>query len=120
MIPALAVLLVFQLIGEILVTMTRVPIPGPVAGLALLFLFLRLRGEMPVALKATAETLLSHLPLLFVPAGVGVMQHFSLLSREWVAILLALAVSTVLSLAVTAIVVQMAARRFQAGGRADG
>jgi putative effector of murein hydrolase LrgA (UPF0299 family) len=36
MIPALATLLVFQLLGEALVLALAVPVPGPVAGLALL------------------------------------------------------------------------------------
>ena len=43
MIPALATLLVFQLLGEALVLALAVPVPGPVAGLALLLVVLALR-----------------------------------------------------------------------------
>ncbi len=115
MIPALAVLLVFQLAGEILVTFTRVPVPGPVAGMLLLFLTLQARGRLPEGLRSTAEGLLSQLPLLFVPAGVGIMQHLSLLSREWLAIVLALAVSTLASFSVTAFVFYRVARWVRRG-----
>lgn len=110
MIAALAALLVFQLLGEIVVGASGVPVPGPVAGMLLLFLVLRARGSLPPPLKTVSETLLSNLPLLFVPAGVGIIQHFSLLSREWLAILLALLVSTFLSLGATAVVMQTLAR----------
>ena len=43
------------------------------------------------------------LALLFVPAGVGVVVHLSLVKDEWVAISLALIVSTVVTIAVTSL-----------------
>ena len=75
MIPALAALLVCQLVGEALVRALAVPVPGPVAGMAGLLLALVLRPAWLAALKPTTTTLLQHLSLLFVPAGVGVMLH---------------------------------------------
>ena len=52
---------------------------------------------------ATAETLLSHLSLLFVPAGVGIIQHGARLAEEWLALTLALVLSTLITVAVTAL-----------------
>ena len=72
MIPALATLLVCQLLGEALVRTLAVPVPGPVVGMAGLLLALVLRPAWLAALKPTTATLLQHLSLLFVPAGVGV------------------------------------------------
>jgi holin-like protein len=60
-----------------------------------------LRGEAPRALAAAAGGLGQHLSLLFVPAGVGVMVHFSRLGDEWPAIVAALLVSTFVTLGVT-------------------
>jgi len=97
-------LLVFQLLGEVISKGLDLPLPGPVVGMALLFLGLVIRGELPDGLKDTAGGLLKHLSLLFVPAGVGVMMHLHLLKDEWQPISAALVVSTVLTIAVSALV----------------
>jgi len=104
MLGALTVLLLFQLAGEVLMQLLGWPVPGPVMGMALLFVFLLLRGEAPASLRQSAQGLLQHLSLLFVPAGAGVMLHFARLGEEWLAIVLALLVSTALALLVTALV----------------
>lgn len=106
MLGALTVLLVYQLIGEALVLYFGLPIPGPVVGMLLLFLSLCARGALPGELRDTASGLLQHLSLLFVPAGTGIVLHFSRVSGEWPAILLALIGSTALCIAVTALTMQ--------------
>lgn len=106
MLGALTVLLVFQLIGEVLVQFAGLPIPGPVIGLLLLFLSLCARGSLAVPLRDTANGILQHLSLLFVPAGVGVMVHFSRVSGEWLPILAATIISTALAIGVSALVMQ--------------
>ena len=82
MIASLSVILICQLIGEVIVRGLRVPVPGPVVGLALLFAVLITRDRCPVlargplrdnAVEGTAKGMLAHLSLLFVPAGVGVV-----------------------------------------------
>ncbi len=100
MIPALATLLVCQLIGEALVRTLAVPVPGPVVGMAGLLLAL---VAWLAALKPTAATLLQHLSLLFVPAGVGVMLHLQRLGQEALAIGVALVLSTWIGLACAAL-----------------
>ncbi|MEM9123612.1 MAG: CidA/LrgA family protein [Pseudomonadota bacterium] len=97
-------LLVLQLIGEGVAAALTLPVPGPVIGMAMLFVLLVLRGEVPDALQSTADGLLTHLSLLFVPAGVGVMQHLFLVRDEAGPIVLSLVVGTVLAIAATALV----------------
>jgi holin-like protein len=121
MLAGLTWLLVYQCIGEILVRWTGLPVPGPVIGMVLLFTTLVVKKSVPEPLQSTASGLLSHLSLLFVPAGVGVMLHFHRVASEWLPIAVALLVSTVLTLAVTALVMrQLLARddrrRVDAGG----
>jgi holin-like protein len=79
---AVAVLLFYQVLGELTVALTGVPIPGAVIGMVLLFLTLVVRNRMPADLQETDQALLKFLPVLFVPVGVGVMAHFSLLATE--------------------------------------
>jgi holin-like protein len=102
MINALATLLVFQLLGEALAFGLRLPVPGPVLGLSLLLLVLWLRPGLLEPMKPTALGLLQHLSLLFVPAGVGVMLHLQRLGDEALAIGVALVLSTLVGLLVTA------------------
>ena len=103
MLGAFTLLLVFQLAGEVLVQLTGLPVPGPVVGMLMLFLTLAARGSAPLWLRDTCQGMLSHLSLLFVPAGVGVLLHFERLGAEWLPIVVALVASTVLTIAVTAL-----------------
>ncbi|MFV9506231.1 MAG: CidA/LrgA family protein [Oscillochloridaceae bacterium umkhey_bin13] len=106
MVNALLALLALQLVGEVLVRAVGLPLPGPVVGMLLLFVGLRLRGGVPTALQQVADGLLGNLSLLFVPAGVGVVVHLGLLRAAWWQLPLTVLVSTVITLVVTALVMQ--------------
>lgn len=110
MIAALALLLGFQLAGEVARLAFSLPVPGPVIGMVLLLLVLILRQGPPSELRHTASGLLQHLSLLFVPAGTGVMLHFRRLGEEGPAILVALVLSTLLGLAVTGLTLRRLTR----------
>jgi putative effector of murein hydrolase LrgA (UPF0299 family) len=98
----LAWLLLLQSIGELLSRGLSLPFPGPVIGMVLLLVALR----WPVVrepVSVCADFLLSHLSLLFVPVGVGVMTHLSLVSQYGGRMLLVIVLSTLIGLAVTAL-----------------
>ena len=101
MLESLAVLLLCQLAGEFVVLLLDWPVPGPVIGMALLFSALVIKGGVPEPLADTASGLLAHLSLLFVPAGVGVMTHLTLLGNQWLPLTASLLLSTLLTIAVT-------------------
>jgi holin-like protein len=111
MLASLTLLLVFQLIGEVVVQWLQLPVPGPVLGMLLLFAGLVMRGGVPTELRDTANGLLQHLSLLFVPAGAGVMVHAGLLASAWLPTTVAIVLSTVITLLVTAGVMRLVARR---------
>jgi holin-like protein len=111
MLAALTTLLVYQLVGEVIAQVFALPVPGPVIGLVLLFTTLVLRRGAGEDLRRTANGLLAHLSLLFVPAGVGVMVHFARLGEEWLPIAAAVVGSTVLTIAATAITMRWLLRR---------
>ncbi|NML13574.1 CidA/LrgA family protein [Azohydromonas caseinilytica] len=106
----LALLLLLQALGEILARAFALPLPGPVLGLALLLPALRLPPvREPVA--AAADMLLTHLSLLFVPVGVGVITHLGLLSQYGLKLLVAIVLSTWIGMAVTALVLRALLKR---------
>lgn len=106
MLLAFAVLLVFQCLGEGLVFLVGLPVPGPVAGMLLLLAALAAFPRLHDTVEAGANELLRHLSLLFVPAGVGIIVAAASGSGHWLAICAAVACSTVLTLAVTALVLR--------------
>ena len=110
MIAALTLLLVFQLAGEVIARALALPIPGPVIGMALLFLALMLRGGPGEDLRQTSGQLLQHLSLLFVPAGTGIVLYGDRIAAEWLPLLVALFLSTFLAIGVTALVLQALTR----------
>ncbi len=107
---ALTVLVACQLAGEVAARALSLPLPGPVLGLLLLLGVLAVRGGPDAAMRETSGGLLRHLSLLFVPAGVGVVTQLDALRQDWLAIGVALVVSTALGLAVTGLVMQRLSR----------
>ena len=105
MIKGIALLLLFQLIGESIVFSSGIPLPGPVVGLVLLFVSMQLCKMMGLGLFAEAEKaadgFLANLGLLFVPAGVGVVALWSELQSQADILLVILIISAVLALATT-------------------
>ena len=115
MLNTLTLLLLFQLAGEAIVLYFALPVPGPVVGMGLLFAALAWRGGAPEGLRGTAQNLLQHLSLLFVPAGVGVMLHWQRLADEWLPLVIALLASTFVTIAVTALVLRWLGVHEEAG-----
>jgi holin-like protein len=111
MLQPLAFLLVFQCLGQGISYLFHLPVPGPVVGMLMLFSFLVLRPQAVPTLEPTAVEILRHLSLLFVPAGVGIMVSARTLSGSVVAVVVSIAVSTVLAIAVTALVMRAMLRR---------
>jgi holin-like protein len=116
MISAFLLLIAFELAGELARSALHLPIPGPVIGMFLLAAVLIVRKDrsdapaIPVSLGRTAEGLIGHMGLLFVPAGVGIIAEAGLLRAEWLPILAGLVGSTILSLAVTGLVMHWTTR----------
>lgn len=134
MLFSFTVLFVCQLVGEAIARALPFPLPGSVIGMLLLFASLMVRGQwlerqqqkafaasatelsqlevrqpvsgLPASLEHTAQQLLGYLPLLFVPAGVGVIQYLDRLLAEGPRLLLVLLLSTALALAWVALVLQ--------------
>lgn len=106
----LTILLLCQSAGEVLTRLTHVGLPGPVLGMLLLLGLLRW-PPVRAPVQAAANALLAHLSLLFVPVGVGVMTHLDLIATYGLRLGVAVLLSTVIGLAVSALVLQALLRR---------
>ena len=127
MIASLSLILLCQLAGEVFVRGLGLPMPGPVVGLLLLLVLLLARDRFKLLARGPLQQdgvenasrgLLAHLSLMFVPAGVGVVQKLDLIAEHGVAIILVLAVSVVVTLLVTVATFLLASRLMARGRRA--
>jgi holin-like protein len=78
--------------------------------MALLFAALAWRRGPSPELRTTAQGLLQHLSLLFVPAGTGIMLHYQRLSDEWLPLVVSLLLSTALTIGISALVLRLLLR----------
>jgi holin-like protein len=110
MIASLSLILLCQLAGEVIVRGFALPMPGPVVGLVLLLGLLLARDRFAMlargplqqsGVETVSKNMLEHLSLLFVPAGVGVVQKLDLIAEHGLAVVAVLAISVVVTLLVT-------------------
>ena len=106
-------LLSFLVVGEVTANLSGIPISGGVVGFVFFLMYLIYRGSVPDEIDNIVPTLLRHLSLLFVPAGVGILEYFNKLSTEWIGLAAAIAGSTMLTIAVTSAVFVVASQKFQ-------
>jgi holin-like protein len=127
MIASLSLILLCQLAGEVFVRGLNLPMPGPVIGLLLLLVLLLARDRFKILARGPLQQdgvenasrgLLAHLSLLFVPAGVGVVQKLDLIAEHGIAIIVILAVSVVVTLLVTVATFRLASRLITRDGNA--
>ena len=107
---AFALLVVCNEAGNWLSDTLALPVPGTVIGILILLAGLLATGHVPDPLRRMTAFLLSHLNLFYVPAGVGLMGYIALLRRDLLPIAVALVVSTLLAMAVGALVFRWAAK----------
>ena len=102
----LLIILIFSFIGEILHSLIPIQVPASIYGLVLLFIAL-LTGIIHLPqVKETAKYLIEIMPLMFIPAGVGLLESWGNLKSILVPVLLLLVASTILVMGVSGKVTQ--------------
>ncbi len=112
MLYAVLALVAAQYLGDLIADTLSLPMPGVVIGLLLVLLVLAFRGRrlgrdhaVPGALSRVAKALHDHFGLLFVPAGAGVVANLDRLATEGPALIIVLLLSTIATIALTALIV---------------
>jgi holin-like protein len=96
-------ILLFYFLGEMLSLLIRGFIPGSVLGMILLFVCLFFKIIKPDNVKDVSIVITKNMAVFFIPAGVGLMVYAQLLSKSLFTILIAIAISTVLTIATVAL-----------------
>ena len=101
-----SIILFFSFLGEILHMLIPLPVPASVYGLVLMLGAL-VTGILKLGqVRETATFLIEIMPVMFIPAGVGLMESWSSLQPVWIPVILITIVTTVLVMAVTGKVTQ--------------
>lgn len=104
-------ILLFSFVGEVLKYLIPLPVPASIYGLLLLFAAL-LSGVIKLeAIQEVSRFLIEIMPLMFIPAAVGLLESWDALSGVFWQIMAATVVSTVLVMGVSGVVTQWLIRK---------
>ena len=78
----------FSFIGNVISNVFRLPVPGSILGMILLFLALQFKILEFRHVDEAGSFLINNMTILFLPAGVGIMDKWNLISHFWAQILL--------------------------------
>ena len=96
-----AIILFISLLGELLRILIPLPIPASVYGLVLMLVALT-TGMLKVhQVKAAADFLIEIMPVMFVPAGVGLLEAWGDLQPIWLPVVIITILTTVIVMVVT-------------------
>ncbi len=106
----IATLVGFWLMGEVVVRLSGLPLPGGIIGMALVLLLL-LSGRISLfSMKRGAEWFLAEMLLFFVPAVLAVLEHGELIGMLGLKIMAVILVGTLTVMTVTALTVDLCYR----------
>ena len=112
-----SIILFISFLGEILHTLIPLPVPASVYGLVLMLAAL-VTGILKLGqVRETAAFLIEIMPVMFIPAGVGLMESWSSLQPVWLPVILITILTTVLVMAVTGKVTQAMIGKEKKNGR---
>lgn len=100
-IKQLCIILIVSFIGEILASVINLPIPASVYGLVLMLILLSTKIVKLNQVYTVSKYLIEIMPMLFIPAGVGLMTSYDSLKPYIVPVIIIVFVSTVFVLVVS-------------------
>ena len=104
------IILVISFIGELLKYIVPLPVPASIYGMVILFVGL-LTGLIKLEnVREAGRFLIEIMPIMFIPAGVGVMASWGVLSPILVPVAVIIVVALITVMAVTGRLAQMIIR----------
>lgn len=100
-IAQIGIIVLFYLVGEYIVSITGIIIPGSIIGLVLLWFTLYLKILNVKYIQKGASFMLAFLTLFFIPSTVAVINYPELLTVSGGLLILAVIISTIFALVIT-------------------
>ena len=113
------IIITISFLGEVIKSFVPLPIPASIYGLVLMLLVLCTGIIKLESVKETAKFLIEIMPLMFIPAAVGLTESWGIIRPVLVPVLTITLVSTVVVMAVSGIVTQAVIRRNGSGKKRE-
>lgn len=97
----LLIIICFSFLGEVLHVVLPLPFPASIYGIILLFIALELKIVKVEHIREVSTTLIVAMPVMFVPAAVGLMDTWRSVRESWPQFLLITVISTFVVMACT-------------------
>lgn len=101
-----AIIVFLAFLGELFHNVLPLPIPASIYGIILLFLCLELKVSSVSSIRDTSRFLIEIMPIMFIPAAVGLMDSWQIIKTSWVSYGIITIVSTVAVMAISGSTVQ--------------
>jgi holin-like protein len=112
-----SIILLISALGELLNYFLPFPVPASVYGMVLMLGAL-LSGILKVEqVHDAAAFLIEIMPVMFIPAGVGLLESWGVLAPVWLPVVVITVVTTIFVMAVTGQVTQAVIRKEKQGGK---
>lgn len=100
------IILIIAFVGDLLHSALPLPVPGSIYGILLMFALLK-SGRLPLdAVKDTGKFLIEIMPVMFIPAAVGLIESWGLIGKSLGVYAVVTVVSTILVMAVSGMITQ--------------
>ncbi|MBR2545144.1 MAG: CidA/LrgA family protein [Erysipelotrichaceae bacterium] len=100
------IILSVSLVGELLHELLPLPVPASIYGIVVMFIMLYTGLIRLEQVKETSSFLIEIMPVMFVPAAVGLINSWDVLKSHWLSYVTVTLVSTVIVMAVSGLVTQ--------------
>lgn len=105
------IIIAFSFVGELLHFCLPLPIPASIYGIVLLFVALELKWVKVKDIRETSSFLIAVMPVMFIPAAVGLIDSYKSVGNSWMAYIVVTVVSTFIVMGVSGYVTQFVIRR---------
>ncbi len=100
------IILSVSLVGELLHELLPLPVPASIYGIVGMFIMLYTGLIRVEQVRETSSFLIEIMPVMFVPAAVGIINSWDVLKSHWLSYVTVTLVSTVVVMAVSGLVTQ--------------
>ena len=105
------VIIAFSFWGEVIHYILPLPIPASIYGILLLFLVLEMKWIKVKDIREASSFLIAIMPVMFIPAAVGLIDSWGSIGSNWLAYIIATIVSTFVVMAASGLVTQFVIRK---------
>lgn len=105
------IIVLIAFIGELIHYYIDLPIPGSIYGMLILFILLQIKVIKVDQVKDVSTFLIEVMPVMFIPAGVGLLEKWGLIKGIWLPLVITILISTFFVMVVSGLVSQTIIKR---------